>query len=246
MDRPVLITAGTGDEIVPVTVVERFVHDIGAAGTSVCFVRHDGATHVDLLGAGHQGVISWTDQRLVDEVAYPPPAVTTQARFSLVDATNDGYITLDDYEVFALRLVQAFGEPPGSAKALAVRQGYRALWRAVAARSDADDDGRVSSAEFLRWITSQATDGFDHDIAPLAQAVFTLIDHNQDGTVQATELLRLLRVCDLPDDQVQTVFDAFDRDHDGLLSAQEIIAAVHDFCLDPAPDKPGHWLFGQF
>lgn len=250
MDRPVLITAGTGDEIVPVTVVERFVRDIGAVGARVRFVRHDGATHVDLLGAGHQDIIAWTDQRLADEA--PCPEVMTQAshptRFSLVDATNDGYLTLDDYEVFALRLVQAFGEPPGSAKALAVRQGYRALWRAVAARSDTDDDGRVSSAEFLRWITSRAIhgDGFDHDIALLAQAVLTLIDHNQDGTLQATELLRLLRACDLPDDQVQTVFNAFDRNHDGSVSAPEIVAAVHEFCLDPAPDKSGHWLFGQF
>ncbi|MGH3912919.1 MAG: EF-hand domain-containing protein [Pseudonocardiaceae bacterium] len=252
MDRPVLITAGAADEIVPVAVVEQFVHDIGEAGTSVRFIRHDGATHVDLLGAGHQDVIAWTDQRLTDEVPFAHPPITTQAspplRFSLIDATNDGHLTLDDYEVFALRLVQAFGEPPGSTKALAVRQGYRALWRAVAARSDTDDDGRVSGAEFLRWITSQAAhgDGFDHDISPLAQAVLTLIDHDQNGTLQATEFLCLLRACDLPEDQVQSVFTAFDRDHDGSVSAPEIITAVREFCLDPTPDKPGHWLFGQF
>jgi len=150
--------------------------------------------------------------------------------------------------VFALRLVPAFGEPPGSAKALAVRQGYRALWRAVAARSDIDDDGRVSRAELLRWITSPAAHGdrFDRDIRPLAQAVLTLLDHDQNGTLQATELLRLLRACDLPEDQVQTVFDALDRNHDGSVSASEIVKAVHEFCLDPAPGKPGHWLFGQF
>ncbi|MGH3942669.1 MAG: lipase family protein [Pseudonocardiaceae bacterium] len=252
MDRPVLITAGAADEIVPVAVVERFVRNIEEAGTNVRFVRHDGATHVDLLGAGHQDIIAWTDQRLADEVPVPHFQTATQTshptRFSLVDATNDGYLTLDDYEVFALRLVQAFGEPPGSAKALAVRQGYRALWRAVTARSDTDDDGRVSGAEFLRWITSQVAhgDGFDHDIAPLAQAVLTLIDHDQNGTLQATEFRRLLRACDLPDDQVQSVFNAFDRDHDGSVSAPEIVTAVHEFCLDPAPGKPGHWLFGRF
>ncbi len=252
MDRPVLITAGTADEIVPVEVVERFVRDIGEVGTNVLFVRHDGATHVDMLVAGHRDVIAWTGERLADEVSSPRTRATTQAshptRFSLVDATNDGYLTLDDYEVFALRLVQAFGEPPGSAKAIAVRQGYRALWRAVAARSDANDDGRVSRAEFLRWINSQTAhgNGFDHDIRALAQAVATLIDNNEDGTLEAAELRRLLRACDLPDDQVRIVFDALDRDHDGSVSVPEIVAAVHEFCLDPAPGKPGHWLFGQF
>lgn len=252
MDRPVLITAGTADEIVPVDVVERFVRDIREVGTGVEFARHEGATHVDLLGAGHQDVIAWTDERLADEVASARPRAMTQAshpaRFSLVDPTNDGYLTLDDYEVFALRLVQAFGVPPGSPKAVAIRQGYRALWRAVVARSDADDDGRVSRAEFLRWINSRAAhgDGFDHDIRPLAQAVVTLIDHNQDGALDPAEFLRLLHACDLSDDQVRTVFDAFDRNHDGSVSAQEIVAAVYEFCLDPAPGKPGHWLFGQF
>ena len=252
MDRPVLITAGTADEIVPVDVVERFVRDIREAGTGVAFVRHDGATHVDLLGAGHDDVIAWTDEWLADEVASARPRDTTQpdhpARFSLVDPTNDGCLTLDDYEVFALRLVQAFDVPPGSPEAIAIRQGYRALWRAMAARSDTDDDGRVSRAEFLRWINSRAAhdDGFDQDIRPLAEAVVALIDHNQDGALDATELLRLLQACDLPDDQARTVFHAFDRNHDGSVSAREVVAAVYDFCLDPAPGKPGHWLFGQF
>lgn len=251
MDRPVLITAGTADEIVPVDVVERFVHDIRAAGTGVAFVRHDGATHVDMLGAGHQDVIAWTGERLADEVPSRPrvtPQPSQPARFSLVDPTNDGYLTLDDYEVFALRLVQAFDEPPGSPKAVAVRQGYRTLWRAMATRSDVDDDGRVSRAEFVRWINSRAahSDGFDQDVRPLAQAVLALIDHNRDGALDATELIRLLQACDLPDDQVRAVFDAFDRDRDGSVSAHEIVAAVHEFCLDPTPGKPGHWLFGQF
>jgi fermentation-respiration switch protein FrsA (DUF1100 family) len=252
MDRPVLITAGAADEIVPMDVVERFVRDIGEAGTRVRLVRHDRATHVDLLGAGHQDVIAWTDAQLADEVSSPSPPVTAQGghplRFSLVDATDDGYLTLDDYEVFALRLVQAFGEPPGSARAIAVRQGYRALWRAVAARSDVDDDGRVSTTEFLRWITSRTTHGtgFVHDIRSLAQAVIMLIDDDRNGTLQTAELLRLLRACDLPDDQARLVCDALDRDHDGSVSASEIVAAVHEFCLDPAPGKPGHWLFGQF
>jgi hypothetical protein len=118
----------------------------------------------------------------------------------------------------------------------------------VAAGSDTDDDGRVSRAEFLRWINSPAAhgDGFHHDIRPLAEAVLTLIDHDQDGAVKAAELLRLLRACNLTDDQVPIVFDALDRDHDGSVSAPEIIAAVREFCLDPVPGKPGHWLFGQF
>jgi hypothetical protein len=89
-------------------------------------------------------------------------------------------------------------------------------------------------------------DGFDNHIRPLAQAVVSLVDDDHSGALESAELFRLLRACELPDDQARRVFDTLDVDDDGSVSSAEIIAAVHDFCLDPAPDKPGHWLFGQF
>lgn len=234
MDRPVFVTAGTDDDVVPVAVVERFVGDLELAATAVRFHREEGGNHGDMLGAAHQDVIEWT--RTLTMPPPPPP------RFSLFDANSDGYLTLDDYEVFALRLAQAFGKPPGSPAALAVRRGYRALWQAVASRSDTDTDGRVSQAEFLAWLDS-APDAID--LSPLAEAVIALADHSHDGTLDAAEVTRLLRSCGLSPEGVATVFEALDRDHDATVSAAELVAMVRDFCLDPAPGKPGHWLFGS-
>lgn len=236
MDRPVFVTAGTDDEVVPVAVVERFVADLGRADTAVRFHREEGGNHGDMLGAAHGDLIEWTRT-----LAAPPPPST---RFSLFDANSDGYLTLDDYEVFALRLAQAFGEPPGSPAALAVRRGYRALWQAVASRLDTDTDGRVSQAEFLAWLDSTPAGGFDQELAPLAEAVIALADGDRDGTLDGAEVARLLRSCDLSPEGVTTVFQALDRDHDAAVSAGELVAMVRDFCLDPVPGKPGHWLFG--
>jgi Ca2+-binding EF-hand superfamily protein/fermentation-respiration switch protein FrsA (DUF1100 family) len=234
MDRPVFVTAGTADDVVPVAVVERFVAELGMADTAVRFHREEGGNHGDMLGAAHADVLEWT--RTLTAPPPPPP------RFTLFDADSDGYLTLDDYEVFALRLAQAFGEPPGSPAALAVRRGYRALWRAVAARSDTDTDGRVSRAEFLAWLDSGPT--FDQELAPLAEAVIALADSSHNGTLDAAEVARLLRSCGLSPEAVATVFAALDRDHDATVSAAELVAMVRDFCLDPAPGRPGHWLFG--
>jgi len=236
MDRPVYVTAGTEDEVVPVAVVERFVADLRQAAAEVRFDRHDGARHADLLGAGQDRLIAWTRESLT-----PPPRAT---RFCLFDANGDGYLTRDDYDVFALRLAQAFGEPPGSRKALAVRRGYQVLWQAVATRADTDADGRVSQEEFLSWLVE--ADGFDDEVGPLAEAVLALADADHDGRLDATELESLLRACDLSAERVRAVFDAVDRDHDGSVSAREIVATVRDFCLDPVPGRPGQWLFGQF
>jgi Ca2+-binding EF-hand superfamily protein len=238
----VFVTAGTDDEVVPVAVVERFVADLDRADTVVRFHREEGANHGDMLGAAHDQLIEWTRSLTVASTIAPPAT-----RFSLFDANADGYLTLDDYEVFALRLAQAFGEPPGSPATLAVRRGYRALWQAVASRSDTDTDGRVSQAEFLAWLASTPTAAFDQELAPLAEAVIALADSNHhDGTLDAAEVTRLLRSCDLSAERVTAVFEALDRNHDATVSAGELVAMVRDFCLNPAPGKPGHWLFGQF
>lgn len=234
MDRPVLVAAGAADEVVPIGVVERFVDDATRAGTPVRFLRHDGARHADVLGAGHQRVIAWADSLV---------RTTPRSVPGPLEADGDDYLTLDDYEVFALRLIQGFGEPPGSPAADAVRQGYRALWRAVATRSDTDDDGRVDEGEFRRWITRAARDdGFDLDIRPLAEAVVALADRDRDGVLSADELDHLLRACDTPSDPTRALLD---HDRDGSVTVAELVATVRDFCLDPAPGAPGHWLFGR-
>ncbi len=245
LDRPLLVVAGTADEIVPVEVVERFVGDVRRAGTAVRFTRHDGATHAGVLGAGHDDVIAWTRELLADGVPAPE---AVPGRFDLVDVTGDGHLTRDDHEAFALRLVQAFGEPPGSSAAAAVRDGYRALWRGVTARADTDEDGRVDQAEFSRWLDSAAghDDGFDQEVRPLAEAVTSLADADRDGVLAAEEVVRLLRACDVPGERVPAVLDALDADRSGSVSVAEVVATVRDFCLAPAPGKPGHWLFGRF
>ncbi|HEX6342603.1 lipase family protein [Umezawaea sp.] len=244
MDRPVYITAGDSDEVVPVQVVERFVADLRGTGTAVRFDRHGGATHADVLAAGHESVIAWSGARLRDGA---PAAPGGSARFSALDANGDGRLTPDDFEVFALRLVQAFGEPPGSPTALAVRERYRALWRAVERRCDTDADGSVSQAEYRRLLDgATGDDGFDADVRPLAEAVLLLVDTDTDGVVDGAEFSRLLRACGLSDDEASAVLAAVDRDRDGSVSVAEIVEVVRDFCLDPAASGAGRWLFGRF
>ncbi len=244
MDRPVCITAGDADEVVPVRVVEQFVADLRGTGTAVRFDRHGGATHADVLAAGHESVIAWSRTLISGDRAV---SGARPVRFGALDADGDGRLTEDDFEVFALRLVQAFGEPPGSPSALAVRHRYRELWRAVASRSDADDDGAVSPVEYLRWLDAATwDDGFDQDVLPLAEAVVRLLDADADGVVDGVEFTRLLRACGLSDDEAATAFADVDRDRDGAVSVAEIVAVVRGFCLDPAPGSAGHWLFGRF
>lgn len=246
-DRPVLLVAGSADEVVPLEVVERFAGDLRAAGSDVEFVCHEGANHGAVLAADVDALTSWAAALLAAPTpsSSPTPAGPRDSRFSLLDATGDGYVTRDDYEAFGLRLVQAFGQPPGSPAALAVREGYRRLWRALADRAETDDDGRISEAEFVAWIGAVSDDdGFDDEIAPLAQAVVALADDDADGVLTEPELRRLLAACGLSAAQSQRVFAELDLDASASVDTAELVAAIRAFCLHPAAHQPGAWLFG--
>ncbi|QFZ19290.1 lipase family protein [Saccharothrix syringae] len=148
MDRPVLITAGTADEVVPLPVVEGFAADLAGTGTSVRFDRHEGATHAGVLSAGYDpagrdDLVAWADALVAE---HPEPG------FDLLDADGDGTLTRDDVDVLALRRAQGLGEPPGSPRARALRAEYRGRWDDLARRADADRDGRISRDEFRRLL----------------------------------------------------------------------------------------------
>ena len=245
-DRPVFLTAGGVDEVVPLQVVELFAEDLRSAGSEVEFVRHEHANHADVLVADQDAIISWAARLLVAPVRSPGRSADgARSQFSLLDATGDGYVTRDDYEAFALGLVQAFGQPPGSPAALAVREGYRQLWRALAGRADTSQDARISEAEFLAWIdTVGADERFEDDIAPLAWAVIALADTDDDGVLSERELARLLARCGLSTAHAQQVFADLDQDRNGGVDTREIVAAIRAFCLQPAAQQPGSWLFG--
>ena len=247
-DRPVLLTAGSADDVVPLEVVQRFADDLRAAGTDVDFVGHEGANHGAVLTTDVDALTSWAAALLAKPAPAPsaPTGSGRDSRFSLLDATGDGYVTRDDYEAFALRLVQAFGEPPGSPAAVAVREGYRELWRGLADRTDTDRDGRISEDEFLAWIGAvRDDDGFDDQIAPLARAVVALADADTDGALTEPELRRLLAACGLSAAQAQRVFAELDLDASATVDVAELVAAIRAFCLDPGANWPGAWLFGS-
>ncbi|MFL6125783.1 lipase family protein [Actinophytocola sp.] len=178
MDRPVYVTAGTADDIVPAEVVASFVTELRYAGADVIFDRHDGANHVDLLAAGLDAIIDWATR-----------IVRARTGFDWFDADHDGELTGDDLAVYALRLAQACGAPPGSLAARAVRAGYAALWQAIANSADMNTDGSVDRTEFLHHV--ETGDGFEREIAALADAVLHMAQSSE--SVSATDIESAVR-----------------------------------------------------
>jgi hypothetical protein len=170
MDRPVLLTGGDDDDVVPADVVARYYREVRQTGADVRFDRQD-TTHLGLLRAGLDDIVAWA----------------RRPGFGRRTGDRDGRLTGDDFAVCALRLVQACGEPPGSPSAQAVRRGYAALWREVSARSGAT----VELREFLHWLDAGQTGGFDAAVHNLADAVLHLA--RKSDSVPAAEIAAAVR-----------------------------------------------------
>lgn len=240
-DRPVLVAVGTSDTVLPLAPVERFITEVRRAGTDIDVVTCPGADHTRMLWAAATETLDWVADRLS-----PDESPTARSGFDLLDVTADGYLAADDYEVFGLRLVQAFGEAPGSPRALAVRAGYRALWHSMAAMADTDRDHRISPEEFHTWIENHwDNETFDREIAPLAQSVIDLADADGNGVLDRDELTRLLLGCDRSPAEAAAIFTRLDLDGSGAIDTAELITAIREFCLHPTADSPGAWLFGR-
>ncbi|MFF2554129.1 lipase family protein [Nocardia sp. NPDC058058] len=243
-DQPVLLAAGTADAVLPMAAVDHYAAEIRRAGTDIQLVSCAGADHTGMLSAAPE-VLAWVAERM--SAASRPRTPSARRGFGLFDITGDGYLTIDDYEAFGLRLVQAFGEAPGSPRATAVREGYRALWHSMAARADTNRDQRITATEFLIWLETHWDDeGFDREITPLAQAVIDLADTDRNGVLDRDEFIALLTGCDHSPAEASALFDRLDIDHSDTITTDELITAIRHFCLDPTPDKPGAWLFGRF
>ncbi|NGN70308.1 hypothetical protein G5C51_41300 [Streptomyces sp. A7024] len=260
LDRPLLLAAGGADEVVPVEFLRDFARLLREAGTEVEFREYAEANHAGVLSGALPDAVVWARAAFVGAAEAEAAGASVSAgaagdgdgttwaprRFGLLDAAGDGYVCRADMVAFALRLVQALGQAPGSAGAVAVRDGYLALWDALARASDADGDGRVSEAEYRAWLGGAQDAGavFGEQVRPLARAVIELVDENGDGVLDRGEFLRLLAACRIPYEEGRELFGRLDTDGSGTISADEIIAAVRDFMT--GADSPGYWLFGRF
>ncbi len=166
--------------------------------------------------------------------------------FEVLDADGDGYIASLDYtrRVEAVACVEAWADDaPEYDRNLRFAQ---LSWDALAESADADGDGRVSRAEFMRWaeIFLDDRDAVRAYARGDVQLLFDTVDTDGDGRITEDEYRRFLEICGVDTSAAHAFFAYADLDENGRIGRDEMSHAFEEFLLSTDPKAAGNFLFG--
>ena len=171
-------------------------------------------------------------------------------RFQAYDLDGNGVIERRDFALRVERMGNAFGRTPDDPELQRVAELNFALWDRLVAHCDANNDGKVSEAEFKEasLAGSLATvDSFEADYIPLITAALDIADADHDGKLTAAEFtLWAASLLNHSQPEIDEIIRHFDRDDDGLIARDVILAAIHEYFFNDSPDSAGSWVVDPF
>jgi Ca2+-binding EF-hand superfamily protein len=169
--------------------------------------------------------------------------------FNVWDADGDGAITRQDPEKMAQSLAGLQGLEPGSPQYEAFYSGFTLYQNDFIQAVDMDESGRVTLEEWLAYHDEmlQSEERFRGTALMAIQAMFQLMDQNEDGNISLEEYGEWMRTFGV-DEQAITdkVFQKLDVNGDGMLSQEETIELTREFFYSNDPDARGNWALGSF
>src|SRR5215813_5812623 len=100
-------------------------------------------------------------------------------RFRTYDNDGDGYIEREDFELAAERTGEEFGHAPDSPARQRLTELLLGLWNHLATVADADQDGRVSEAEYKAAFAAgllETRESFDEGYVPFIDTLMDVVD----------------------------------------------------------------------
>ena len=172
-----------------------------------------------------------------------------QRLFEVMDMNGDGTLTDADAKVFIDNLANLRDLDRKSPKFEAFRDGFMTYWEDFVRKSDLDGDRRVTPEEWLVYHEEMLADRTRFQMTSIVSAtmMFMVMDADGDGRISVGEYVQWMRAWNMADGDVnEAIFRKLDRNGDGYLSRQEIVAMTTEFYYSDDPEAPGNWAMGPF
>ncbi|MER7082000.1 Ca2+-binding protein, EF-hand superfamily [Saccharopolyspora kobensis] len=149
-------------------------------------------------------------------------------RFAKWDADGSGSLERSDFEQEAAEIAQAFGKSATSPQARALTDAFTSMFEQVAKGA-----GSLSEEQFIAaagpLVEAGAESKFDQVLGPVVKGVVGLCDQNNDGQINGEEFATWLIAVGVDESKTATLFEQVDKDGNGELSVDELLAVVRDF-----------------
>jgi len=169
--------------------------------------------------------------------------------FNVLDVDKNGFIERADFEEIGGRFATSMGFKPEDAGYDQVRAGLISLWDRLEPYADTNRDDRVSLDEFLQFqddaIYQATPEQFDDYIGENNRGLVAMAGLRPDEPFSPAQWRWFFHGFRMDESQADDVFARLDLNHDGKLTAEEVLAATREFYFSDDPDAPGNWMFGK-
>lgn len=166
--------------------------------------------------------------------------------FGSIDVDRDDVIHEVDVTALAQIWCETYDLTPRSPDWTAIHIAGQKLFREMPGTTDAHGVKRITVQDWITWGDDPAFPGFVEATAiPFSMAVFAAADKDNDGRINAAEMMAAQTRGGMSEDETNKAFGILDTDGDGYVTTDEYIQAARDFYLSDDPNAPGNFIAGE-
>lgn len=165
-----------------------------------------------------------------------------QLVFNLFDADGSGYLSAEDFELMAERVVQAASGSDTASKE-AMQAAFRRYWATLALELDADQDNKITFEEYSACVLSP--ERFEATIEDFAVSLAALGDPDGDGLIERPVFLALMTAIGFERANIEALFDAFGPNAQDEVTVAAWVQGIEDYYRADKAGIAGDRLVGQ-
>lgn len=171
--------------------------------------------------------------------------------FQVYDVDGSNYVEQTDLERWAKNLAKIRGLEPDTLEFKKLVEQFIEIWTNFWQPADVNGDGKVSLQEYLR-VAEVSIQNFPNSPklqeshAAKANAIFTVLDFDNDGQISQAEYRQFCEAIGLDDATAKSAFLKLDETGKGYLSREDYLQRSKEFHVGNDPNAPGNWLYGAY
>ena len=170
--------------------------------------------------------------------------------FQLADMNHDGVLEQNDYAQYAAQMAQSFEVASDSSAYQMLNQKIMGDWEMSRQMLSRDDD-KITLQEFLAFhegvINSPMFDMFVAGYVESTLAMWRVVDpHGPGNAANPFRFARFLKTFGVSEADANEAFRRLDKNGNGVMERDEMIAAQKEFFASDDPNAAGNWLLGAY